>query len=149
MSLLEWFGERRNPGPVGSLEIREDGPEAGDPLPRARGAVGAALLGVVLYALYDAATSIEHGLTLLAILAVYLGVASRLDPQPDSSNMGWAGGLIDHPFRWSDDANRFLLLLRVVLFPGRFITAGIRDGIRCFQPGRIVVRKRRPRPLGS
>lgn len=145
MSLLEWLGERRNPGPVGSLDLQEDEPHTRTPYARARGAVAATLLGVALYGLYDSATSVEHGLTMLAILAVYLGVAFTLEPRPDTSNMGWAGGVIDHPFRWSDDANRFLLFLRVLLFPGRFVTRGIRDGIRSFQPRRTVIWERGPR----
>jgi hypothetical protein len=37
------------------------------------------------------------------------------------------GGLVNHPFRYSDNINRFLLLLRVALAPGRWIVAALLD----------------------
>jgi len=60
-------------------------------------------------------------------------------PQPDYSNTGLFG-FIDHPFRWSDDANRFLVFVRVLLFPGRIAAAAIRDVLA------IALGRRRLRP---
>lgn len=58
-------------------------------------------------------------LLILALEAIYIFAGYYVNPQPDSDNYGWAGGLIDNPFRISDDINRLLLFLRIILFPGR------------------------------
>ena len=56
-----------------------------------------------------------------------------LRPEPDTSNMGWLGGLIDNPFRYSDDINRFLLFLKIFLVPGCFFAESVADGIQLFR----------------
>ncbi len=48
-------------------------------------------------------------------LAIYLLISGVVRPRPDTTNVGWLGGLVDHPFRWSDDVNRLLILLLVLL----------------------------------
>ena len=55
------------------------------------------------------------------ILFIYCLISYKVIPQSDTSNIGLLGGLIDHPFRYSDDINRFLILLSILLYPGRFI----------------------------
>ena len=80
MSIFEWLFERRNPGPIGDLDV-------GRP-PRG---------GADRVASYF------------------------LHPEPDYSNLGWFGGLIDNPFRYSDDLNRGLAFLFTFLWPGRFV----------------------------
>ena len=67
-------------------------------------------------------TAIAAGLTLL-----YLVIAYLVHPQPDTSNIGWLGGLMDHPFRYSDDINRFLIFLVIALWPGRFVSESLVD----------------------
>jgi hypothetical protein len=42
-------------------------------------------------------------------------------------NLGLLGGAFDHPFRYWDDLNRQLLLLLILLWPGRFIAESIVD----------------------
>lgn len=34
------------------------------------------------------------------------------DQEPDYNNIGWLGGLIDHPFRFSNDINRNLIFIK-------------------------------------
>lgn len=46
-------------------------------------------------------------------------------PKPDYSNVGWLGGLIDNPFRVSDDFNRMLIFITVLLLPGRLISTTV------------------------
>ena len=60
----------------------------------------------------------------------------------DSSNTGYLG-FLDHPLRWTDDLNRFLVLLRIVLLPGRIAAAAIRDLVA------IAFGRRRLRPPTS
>ena len=75
-----------------------------------------------------------------------LFVAYFVNPKPDPSNVGWAGGLIDHPFRWSDDQNRMLLALNVVLLPGRLAVAGVRDVVRLAEQ-RLEIRRGRQKKV--
>ncbi len=65
------------------------------------------------------------GLLLFGITRAYLLIAYFVLPEPDYGNMGWFGGLMDNPFRISDDLNRFLFFLRVLLIPGRFMARSI------------------------
>ncbi len=41
--------------------------------------------------------------------------------------LGWLGGLMDHPFRYSDDINRFPIFLMIRLWPGRLIAESMID----------------------
>ena len=74
----------------------------------------------------------------ILILAAYCALSYSVDPQPDYDDVGLMGGLIDHPFRWSDNYNRMLIGLTVLLAPGRFLTRSIWDLIR-FAQGRHVM----------
>ena len=40
---------------------------------------------------------------------------------------GLMGGLIDHPFRWSDDMNRSPLFFKLALFPGYFLARPVAE----------------------
>ncbi|MDZ7680516.1 MAG: hypothetical protein U5J63_02110 [Fodinibius sp.] len=55
----------------------------------------------------------------------YLILGFFVQPQPDSDDMGWFGGLINNPFRISDNFNRFLLFLKILLLPGYLIARAI------------------------
>ncbi len=123
MSLFEWIGESISPGPTGSVDFGRRGRRQGS-----RAAVlacfvlAAALLGCWIYVLF----AVMHaGLLALAGTAVYLLVAYVVHPRPELTNVGWLGGLFDHPFRYSDDVNRFLLFLVVVMWPGRFVAESL------------------------
>lgn len=48
-----------------------------------------------------------------------------LSAKPDYSNIGWFGGLIDNPFKISDDVNRMIVLFMVILIPGRLISTTV------------------------
>jgi hypothetical protein len=127
MSLLEWLGESVNRGPMGSVET--GAPERASlsrGLLLVRGAVGGTLLTLGAVAVFS---SQEPG-RWLALFVGYLLLSFFLRPAPDYSNVGWVGGLIDHPLRWSDDINRFLIFLLIILWPGQFAVAATRDGVR-------------------
>lgn len=132
MSILEWFGELFDPGPRGTIEVEAD--------LRPSGATG----GQVLLQLGFAAAMVGGGLWLafgplgvprthenirLAAggIALYLLLGFILRPRPDRSNMGWSGTWLDDPFRASDDWNRSLSLLGLLLLPGRFVAECLVD----------------------
>ncbi len=64
---------------------------------------------------------------LLGIVIIYLCAGFALHPEPDDDDLGWWGGLVDNPFRYSDNANRLLLLLYLALLPARFVAEALVD----------------------
>jgi len=60
-------------------------------------------------------------------LVIYSVVAYLIRPKPDMNNLGYFGGLINRPFDYTDDWNRFLLNLKVLLLPGVIISEAIVD----------------------
>ncbi len=52
---------------------------------------------------------------------IYIAAAATMTPDYDSTNLGWAGGLIDNPFSFEDDFNRFGLGLTILLIPGKVV----------------------------
>jgi hypothetical protein len=55
----------------------------------------------------------------------YLIVGFLFQPQPDTDDMGWLGGLVNNPLRITDDINRFLYILKILLLPGRLMARAI------------------------
>lgn len=123
MSLFEYFGERHDPGPIGGFEV--GGAELQDRPAWAR--VFRLLLSAAFvigaWILLRRALPEAHYLWLSFTggALAYLALGFYVRPRADTSNLGWAGGLFDHPFRYSDDINRWLLFLSIVLWPGRFV----------------------------
>ncbi len=119
---LEWLFERR-PGPVGDVEM--GAPREGR-LPGwhriVRILLAAAITSVAVRLIVDA----EHRVVASAIFVVYVLAGYVIHPKPETTNTGLLG-FIDHPFRWSDDVNRLLVGLRIVLFPGLITATAIRD----------------------
>lgn len=94
-----------------------------------------ALLGGLAWGIHHLAPALSTrgwGMAGLATL-IYLALAHVLRPEPDHSDMGLMGGLIDNPFSWSDDYNRFLFSLQITLFPGRFIARSLLSSIDLFR----------------
>ncbi|MEQ1565913.1 MAG: hypothetical protein ABMA64_09775 [Myxococcota bacterium] len=120
MSLFEWLGESANPGSAGRLDVHGDGPIRtvwiGFAVLRFLFTVG--LFVAVGVGAAVAAADLRVGLAAAAGYLLYLFLGYFVRPKPDLSNLGLFGGLIDHPFRWSDDWNRSLLFWSVVLLPG-------------------------------
>ena len=133
MSLFEWLFESFNPGPIGSVDLGTD-----DRSDRSRamvivsfllavaGLAGWAYLIVVVLEVRSPAALVAIGAGTL----VYLVLGYFVHPKPDTSNLGLVGGMMNDPFRYSDDVNRLLLTLLVVLVPGRFISEALVDMLR-------------------
>lgn len=139
MGIIEWLGESYTPGPVGTV----DGPLR-QRVARTRGALilrslGALMfLGLVLAAVVESSgpPTLRTVATTAVLLTAYslLGYFAR--PKPDMDNVGLAGGLVDHPFRYSDDLNRTLLFVEVLLFPGQLLAETALDLLRLVRGGR-------------
>lgn len=120
MSIFEWFGECFNPGPVGYIDAGKRS-LLSKPLKRFW-AIFFILVGLVL--LYFLCwLTVSAGNTLLAwsVLVLYFIISYFLTPVPDNENLGWAGGLINDPFRISDNMNRFLVIFYLFLLPGKLV----------------------------
>jgi hypothetical protein len=137
MSFLELWGEQVDPGRIGTVEVGQEHDRC-----RSATLVWLRFITVVVglpviwyfsireipWPLWQASAAVIGG-TLIYVAAAYL-----LQPEPDMSNMGWCGGLIDNPVRWSDDANRLLVSLAIVLGPGRFVAESVFDAIAMLSP---------------
>jgi len=130
MDLFEWLGESFNPGSLGSMET------GGRVRPaRTRAAVlvcfviASIFLGYWLYLVWSGWAFLSMGRRVVysGVTVLYLVLGFFVHPQPDMSNIGWLGGLMDHPFRYSDDINRFLIFLVIILWPGRFVSESLVD----------------------
>ena len=133
MSLFEWFGEAHSPGPVGSVETgRRARGERTRRLVLLRFVLAVLLLGVAFDQLMGLSRMRDEGavLKVATALVAYLLLGYTVHPKPDPTNVGWLGGVIDHPFRYSDDINRFLFFLLLLLWPARFMAESCVDMIR-------------------
>lgn len=110
--------------------IEEDRPEPGMVLLGLL--LTAGLLGLEVYLLAEFMPGITaKGWAIAAALTLaYVVLGSILRPEPDTSDLGWFGGLVDNPFSFRDDANRFLLFLRTVLLPARLASWSVLSALR-------------------
>lgn len=122
MGLLELLFEKSNPGPAGEINTNGKKPEKPELWALIiKLVVSIAWIGFLFYVLVLSGLSAERVMGFVIGFTIYCLAGYFIIPKPDYSNMGWAGGLMDNPFRYSDGLNRFLIGLKIVLYPGRFI----------------------------
>lgn len=136
MSLFEWLFESQNSGPTGSIEEHTERSSKQPPiLVIIYFLLALAALGIPFY-LADFPTNWQQkwGLYLSIWMGeiIYLILGFFVNARPNTSNVGWFGGLVDNPFRISDDFNRFLAVLKIILLPGRLIGLAIMNFIGLF-----------------
>lgn len=129
MGLFEFFGEKYNPGPVGGVNFN-----GGHKPPQRKYILLkflAALLAVtaIEYFFFDLFYSFGYKILLLihAIFFGYLFASYKVNIKPNYQNTGFVPFIIDHPFRYSDDINRFSIFMKGILWPGKFITTSFVD----------------------
>ena len=76
------------------------------------------IIGIIILAI---ATTFKGVLIEVVLLVIYCIMGYMAVPDPDRDDLGWAGGLINNPFKISDNINRTLLFLEIALAPGRFL----------------------------
>ena len=129
MSLREWLAEPFR-GPVGELNVGQRLREASSRGEALSHGAGATALLVLLYVLIFAGRGGgqgEHLAAFAVVAGLYLGLGYSVHPEPDVSNLGWLGGLVNDPIHYTDNVNRQLLTLLVVLLPGRFLAESLVD----------------------
>ncbi len=126
MGLFEIFGESRNPGNVGSIEKNKDVELKQNLWLIIRNSIlSIGIIGGIYLLIFSEGLDVVSLLLYLGVMAIYCVVGYLIIPKPDYDNIGWLGGLIDHPFRYSDDLNRILIFLSAILYPGRFIATTV------------------------
>ncbi len=123
MGLLEYFFERKNPGNVGDIQKNQSPEEPGSVV----GIIIKLIISIaiscgVFYITVMQNFSFINVMIFILVFTVYNIISYNYIPRPDTSNIGLLGGLIDNPFRYTDDLNRNLMFLSVFLLPGRFIS---------------------------
>lgn len=55
-------------------------------------------------------------------MGIYIAACGLIkSPNIDRGNLGWFGGLVDNPFIFSDDINRFKFRMLLLMIPGKII----------------------------
>ena len=134
ISLLELLAERRNRHPLGTIDTSPATSKQGSKaFVLFRGLLAISLLVLAFTIILLSDSSAGEMVVWLLLLALYLAIGFSLHPKPEYRNVGLLGGLLDHPFRFTDDLNRFLVFLMVFLWPARFVTQSIRDMASLFR----------------
>ena len=71
---------------------------------------------------YAAQPTLRNILIATGIHIAYCAVGFFIRPIPDESDMGLHGTVLNDTFSSSDDVNRNLFLLQLILLPGRYLT---------------------------
>ncbi len=124
MSLQEWLDRNAQPGRVGGVDVgARRRREPSRAIVWLCAVFSLALLAGWAYFGWRTfrAERVTVGLGTLA----YLLAGYFVHPAARSDNLGWFGGLVDNPFRFSDGANRFLATVAVLLWPGRFVAESL------------------------
>jgi hypothetical protein len=90
------------------------------------------LVGVPLWLLWPVFLPVLIG---LAAFAVYCALAFFIRAHPNHDHVTERFGGLE--YKLSDDINRALVVLVILLAPGRFISTGIVDGVRLMVSGRL------------
>jgi len=132
MSLFEIWCEQydRNPKPVGNIDVNtEHIAQRSGWVVLMKALLASAVVG--LMAAMATYTIPLEGWNLVASVSgsilIYVGLAFFVVPRPNADNLGWMGGMMDDPFRFSDDRNRWLLNMAILLAPGQFVAGTVLD----------------------
>ncbi len=126
MGLFEFIGEAMNPGSVGRIQSNKGiNKNVNIRTLVLKSIISVGIIVGLYFLIFGRSFHLKGLLIYLGIMIVYCLIGFYIVPKPDYSNIGWLGGLIDHPFRYSDDLNRMLIFLVIVLYPGRLISTTV------------------------
>jgi hypothetical protein len=108
-------------------------------------AITAGLIGVEIVLLRELwpAMSGRDWAICVGINLAYVLVAVVVTVNPDHRNMGLFGGLVDNPLSFSDDLNRLMFAVQLLLMPGKLAAWSIASAVRLFLAGGAQNSRRR------
>lgn len=133
MGLIEVIGELINPGKIGTVDITKRKKDKRIGIVIIKTILSIAFVTILYYMIFGKSIHINELLIYLVIMAVYSIVGYFIMPKPDYSNVGWFGGVFDNPFKISDDVNRMLVFIMIMLMPGRLISTTVISWINLFK----------------
>ena len=126
MSLFEFFGEHNNPGNIGRIENNIGSQkETSFGMLISKTIISVGIIVGLYILIFGFAFQFKGIMIYLGVMLIYCLISYFVIPKPDYSNIGLLGGLVDHPFRFSDDINRSLIFFMIILYPGRLISTTI------------------------
>lgn len=87
----------------------------------------AVAVGIAYPSLRQALPAVQSAAVIAGAILIYSGLAFFFRPEPNTDNLGYCGGGMNDPTKISDDLNRGLLDLHMVLGPGRFAAETLLD----------------------
>jgi hypothetical protein len=133
MGLIEIIGELIRPGKVGTVDITKRKREKHIGWLIVKTILSIAIVTVLYYLIYGKSFHTKELLLYITIMAVYSAAGYFILPKPDYTNIGWLGGIFDNPFKISDDINRMLIFVMILLMPGRLISTTVLSWIDLFK----------------
>jgi len=128
MNIFEWLIERRKPNAVGKLSTDDLDEYTNSDISFFWQIIiiilGVCGIGFIIWLVFIE-NSIADSWQLLIGIVVYLFVARFITAKPNMRNLGLFGGLMNHPFRYTDNLNRMLFFIQTILMPGKIIIASI------------------------
>ncbi len=132
--MFSWFevvGERNDPQKPGSVKLNTFYETQKKPL----WLVSLKLLGLLAmlavgYALLVPILPLpiwQRFVVASGIMLIYVGIAFFVRPEPNPDNLGFLGGMMNDPTRYSDNISRGLWNAHCMLGPGRFIAETLLD----------------------
>lgn len=122
----------RNYGECGSIEVNTRYvPQRHASVVAFKTLTSLAMMGGFAYWMFTWSFLPQHVLPRLAVIVgvemIYVALSFFIVPRPNYDDMGYFGGLINNPWRYSDNYNRSLRDWNVLLGPGRFISSTMLD----------------------
>lgn len=91
------------------------------------GVMVAVAVGIAYPSLRQVLPAGQSAAVIAGVILIYSGLAFFFRPEPNTDNLGYCGGSVNDPTKISDDLNRGLLDLHVLLGPGRFASETLLD----------------------
>ncbi len=128
MGIFEIIGELISPGSIGKMDFNDKEYEIRQKFIPIRFIISLIIIGIIEYLFVFQKEYFNDFSQLLKVntfLIIYLLIASVIRIRPDFDNLGWVPFLINNPFRFSDNINRFLVILNILFMPGKYISKSI------------------------
>jgi len=125
MGLIELIGESIRPGKIGTIDTTKGEKEKRIGILIVKTILSISIVAVLYYLIFGISVHLKELLLFVAVMAVYSIIGYFISPKPDYSNIGWFGGVFDNPFKISDDINRMLIFIMIILMPGRLISTTV------------------------